>query len=88
MRAVELLETQQLVHAIATLKIAAATAPGLPPASAERPTALLAECRRRRAAMQRPSPRYGMTGPLGHEATRTPPVFGDRQAPNTTARDA
>jgi hypothetical protein len=57
-RAVEMLDTQELVREIATLKIAAAMAPGLLPALAERLTALLAECARRRVAMQRPASPY------------------------------
>jgi hypothetical protein len=61
MRAVEMLEAQELVQEIATLKIAAATATRTPPASAGRLAALLSECRRRRLAMQRPASPYALS---------------------------
>ncbi|HEY8599135.1 MAG TPA: hypothetical protein VIL85_11935 [Thermomicrobiales bacterium] len=61
MRAVEMLDTQELIRAIAELKIAAALSPRLPRASGERLAALLMECRRRRLALQRPASPYALS---------------------------
>ncbi len=80
MRAVETLDSQELVHEIATIKLAAATESDMPPVSSARLAALLAESKRRRGAMQRPAPRPALTGPLRLGTTPAFPAVDAKQA--------